>query len=203
MADRYTFSDTLSSAPQTSILNVPTEYQRSTDFRSTAPEVDREEEEATSYYKDVDWSRIPTLERVSNGKGASSSPVWKYGWRMQEGKHIGANIAETIAEIITRFDLQGNIGFFIADNATNNDTYIEALAAEFTFDATERRLRCAGHIFNLVARALLWGTNEEAFLKALAGVKLAAEELECWRRRGPLNEEDLHTTSLETDEYSR
>jgi hypothetical protein len=390
MADDYTFSDTLSSAPQTSVLNVPTQYQRSTDFRSTAPEVDREEEEATGYYKDVDWSRIPTLERVPNGKGASSSPVWKYGWRMQvrgetppkyhwvctrchkqrshrkhaynvtngtdsaithllnvhdidkdgprlkrtrsiadqvssqptssrvsnssygqdithygtvfneaawkgavtalivhenlafrllespymqdclkmlnpavdsrgclpyhstlrkwisqvyqshvgvvtehlraatsaihfsfdlwtsrnlralcgvnchfadeygnlktfllalpqqEGKHTGANIAETIAEIITRFDLQDNIGFFIADNATNNDTCIEALAAEFTFDATERRLRCAGHIFNLVARALLWGTDEEAFLKALAGVELTAEELECWRRRGPL-----------------
>ncbi|TIA12832.1 hypothetical protein D6C80_06617 [Aureobasidium pullulans] len=94
---------------------------------------------------------------------------------------------KTIAEIITRFDLQGNIGFFIADNAINNDTCIEALVAEFTFNATERRLRCAGHIFNLIARALLWGTDEEAFLKALTSVKLAAEELECWRRRGPLS----------------
>jgi hypothetical protein len=41
----------------------------------------------------------------------------------QEGKHTGANIAETVAEIITHFDLRDNIGFFNADNASNNDTF--------------------------------------------------------------------------------
>jgi hypothetical protein len=104
----------------------------------------------------------------------------------QEGKHTGANIAETVAEIITRFNLQDNIGFFNADNASNNDTCIASLAAEFNFNPIERRLRCAGHIFNLVARALLWGIDEEAFLEELAAVDIAAKELELWRGRGPI-----------------
>jgi hypothetical protein len=104
----------------------------------------------------------------------------------QEGKHTGANIAETVAEIITRFDLQNNIGFFNADNASNNDTCIAALANEFNFDPIERRLRCAGHIFNLVARALLWGIDEDVFLRELAAVDITTVELELWRGRGPI-----------------
>jgi hypothetical protein len=104
----------------------------------------------------------------------------------QEGKHTGANIAETVAEIITRFDLQDNIGFFNADNASNNDTCIASLAAEFNFDPIERRLCCAGHIFDLVTRALSWGIDEEAFLEELAAVDMAAKELDLWRGRGPV-----------------
>jgi hypothetical protein len=114
----------------------------------------------------------------------------------QEGKHTGVNIAETIAEIITRFDLQGNIGFFNADNASNNDTCIAALADEFNFDPIERRLQCAGHIFNLVARALLWGVEEEAFLKELAAVDVTVNELDLWAQRDhPLIKKvcELHT----------
>ncbi|THX67806.1 hypothetical protein D6D08_06550 [Aureobasidium pullulans] len=104
----------------------------------------------------------------------------------QEGKHTGTNIADTIAEIISRFSLDEKIGFFVADNASNNDTCISALANEFHFDAVQRRLRCAGHIFNLVARALLWGVDEDAFLIELAGVEVTEQELECWRARGPI-----------------
>jgi hypothetical protein len=96
----------------------------------------------------------------------------------QEGKHTGVNIADIIAEIITRFDLQGNISFFNADNASNNDTCIAALADEFDFDPIERRLQYAGHIFNLVARALLWGVDEEAFLKELSAVDVTVNELD-------------------------
>jgi hypothetical protein len=104
----------------------------------------------------------------------------------QEGKHTGVNIADTIAEILITFGLTNNIGFFVADNASNNDTCIQALADEFHFDAAKRRLRCAGHIFNLVARSLLWGLDEDAFLKELADVEVTAEELEVWRCRGPV-----------------
>ncbi|TIA05215.1 hypothetical protein D6C81_10531 [Aureobasidium pullulans] len=104
----------------------------------------------------------------------------------QEGKHTGTNIADTIAEIISRFSLDEKIGFFVANNASNNDTCISALANKFHFNAVQRRLRCAGHIFNLVARALLWGVDEDAFLIELAGVEVTEQELECWRCRGPI-----------------
>jgi hypothetical protein len=388
MANANTLSDILSSAPNTSEFNVPTELQRIDDFRSTAPETQEEEEPTVTYYTHVDWSRLPLLEGVRNGKGASKSHIWNYGWRMQkkgikplkyhwvctschkqrshrphnynvtngtdaaithlleqhqinkdgttlkrtrsiadqvssqapsittsshghdiasyghifneadwkgaitalvvhenlafrllespymqncltmlnpavdsrgclpyhstlrrwisqvynshlgviteqlhsatsaihisfdlwtsrnlkalcginchfadefgnlksfllalpqqEGKHTGVNIADTIAEILITFGLTNNIGFFVADNASNNDTCIQALADEFHFDAAKRRLRCAGHIFNLVARSLLWGLDEDAFLKELADVEVTAKELEVWRCRGPV-----------------
>jgi hypothetical protein len=78
-----TLSDILSSVPNTSEFNVPTELQRTDDFRSTAPE-SREEELANTYYSHVDWTRLPLLGGVRNGKGASKSYVWNYGWRMQK-----------------------------------------------------------------------------------------------------------------------
>jgi hypothetical protein len=84
MVNNNTLSDILSSVPNTSEFNVPTELQRTDDFRSTAPESREEEELANTYYSHVDWTRLPLLEGVRNGKGASKSYVWNYGWRMQK-----------------------------------------------------------------------------------------------------------------------
>jgi hypothetical protein len=85
MANANTLSDILSSAPNTSEFNVPIELQRIDDFRSTAPKTQEEEEEPTiTYCTHVDWSRLPLLDGVRNGKGASKSHIWNYGWRMQK-----------------------------------------------------------------------------------------------------------------------
>jgi hypothetical protein len=48
---------------------------------------------------------------------------------------------------------------FVADNASNKDTCLKAFRDLLEFEATEWRLRCAGHIFNLVAHSILFGTN--------------------------------------------
>lgn len=58
----------------------------------------------------------------------------------QQGRHTGANIAETVAETIYHFGLQEKVGFFVTDNASNNDTCIAALAREFNFNSKHRRL---------------------------------------------------------------
>jgi hypothetical protein len=79
MVNNNTLSDILSSVPNTSEFNVPTELQRTDDFRSTAPESREEEELANTYYSHVDWTRLPLLEGVRNSKGASKSYVWNYG----------------------------------------------------------------------------------------------------------------------------
>src|SRR5438552_12897195 len=80
-----------------------------------------------------------------------------------EGSHTGDNIAQGVEAIIREFNLENRIGYFVLDNASNNDTCIEALAKEFGFNAQDRRLRCAGHIINLVAKALLFGNDIKAF----------------------------------------
>ena len=54
------------------------------------------------------------------------------------GSHTGVNIAEGVVAIINEFGLQDLLGYFVLDNAENNDTAIAALADEFKFDAGER-----------------------------------------------------------------
>jgi hypothetical protein len=65
----------------------------------------------------------------------------------QAGRHTGANIAPTISAIVQTFGLEQKLGWFVYDNALNNDTYVEALGSEFEFDHFERRIRCIGHVY--------------------------------------------------------
>ena len=46
------------------------------------------------------------------------------------------------------------------DNATNNDSALKALAKSIpSLDVRESRLRCFGHIVNLVVKAILYGES--------------------------------------------
>jgi hypothetical protein len=71
----------------------------------------------------------------------------------QLGQHSGVNIADQITAIIEHFNIIESIGYFLTDNATNNDSCIEALGLKYNFNPLHRRLRCSGHKINLVARA--------------------------------------------------
>jgi hypothetical protein len=73
----------------------------------------------------------------------------------QFGQHSGVNIADQITAIIEHFNISESIGNFMTDNATNNDTCIEALGLEYNFNPLHQRFRCSGHKTNLVARAML------------------------------------------------
>ena len=55
------------------------------------------------------------------------------------------------------------LGYFTLDNASNNDTAIEAIGYKMGFIPAQRRLRCAPHTLNLVGQTLLWGRNLEAY----------------------------------------
>jgi hypothetical protein len=44
------------------------------------------------------------------------------GFREVEGRHIGENIAEVLLRLIEEYELEDDLGCFIADNASNNDT---------------------------------------------------------------------------------
>jgi hypothetical protein len=55
------------------------------------------------------------------------------------GAHTGKNMAEFIASILRAFDiLASKVGYFVLDNATNNDSAVEALARKYGFIAGER-----------------------------------------------------------------
>lgn len=104
----------------------------------------------------------------------------------QKGRHTGANIADTVAEIICHYDLQKRIGYFISDNARNNSKALDFLASGFTFDPHRRWLRCVGHIFNLCGQAVLFGKDFDAFEREVQDLQLEELQLVEWRRRGPI-----------------
>jgi hypothetical protein len=101
----------------------------------------------------------------------------------QAGHHIGVNIVLTISAIVQTFGIEQKLGWFVCNNASNNDTCIEALSSEFEFDHFERRIRCVGHVINLVARSLLVGKELEALEEKLT----QSDDIELWRKRGPLS----------------
>ncbi|OBS17423.1 hypothetical protein FPOA_12072 [Fusarium poae] len=80
-----------------------------------------------------------------------------------EGRHGGENLADRVSEILHEYGIEERTGYFVTDNAGSNDTCLEDLGIELGFKKQHRRLRCCGHIINLVARSILFGTDVDAF----------------------------------------
>ncbi|KNB17842.1 hypothetical protein FOXG_22068 [Fusarium oxysporum f. sp. lycopersici 4287] len=137
---------------------------------------------------------------------------WKQ-WRILlvlpalRNRHTGAVLADEVADTICAFDLQDRIGYYTLDNAANNDTAMEALAAEFDFDKDERHIRCAPHFLNLAVRAMMYGSKSDNFDELLAhwGDKdFMTEEDEQRQLSDAINElgkddDDFGTPSMEED----
>lgn len=105
----------------------------------------------------------------------------------QTGRHLGVNLAETIGGVISDYNLEDKLGFFITDNADSNSTCLDAMALEFGFDKEQRWIHCVCHVMNLVAQAVLFGKDSDAFEKELLE-DITVEELNLahWRRKGPI-----------------
>lgn len=118
------------------------------------------------------------------------------GLRRFCGAHTGANQATHFWSIAEDFNITRKIGFFTLDNATNNDSALREISSfllkiNIVFNPITRRLRCFGHVINLVVKSFLWGTDVEAFQTELARYEEseADQDLERileWRKRGPM-----------------
>ncbi|CCE34843.1 uncharacterized protein CPUR_08782, partial [Claviceps purpurea 20.1] len=116
--------------------------------------------------------------------------------RQQVGAHTGQGLAEALHEVVSDWKLLGKIGCLISDNASNNDTCGKVLYQGFDLsprfreqDAVHRRIRCYGHILNLVGQAILYGKDTAIFHQASEGLdaeELDEDDLANWRRRGPI-----------------
>jgi len=74
------------------------------------------------------------------------------------------------------------LGYFTLDNASNNDTMLEAIADRLAnlsipLDPKKRRIRCLGHIINLVVKSFLFGENR-ASLEFAVGSGTPEEEIQ-------------------------
>lgn len=75
------------------------------------------------------------------------------GLKEVDGKHTGHNIATCISKALAEYNLRpGRIGYYILDNAPNNDTAVETL--EGTECGKCKRLRCICHAMSLCCKAL-------------------------------------------------
>jgi hypothetical protein len=103
--------------------------------------------------------------------------------RPVEGHH-GHEIADTVLPVIKLFEIEGNLGAFQMDNATNNDTALKVIAASIPSISTkDSRLRCFGHIVNLVVKAMLYG--DSSLQKDLADCG-DHEAFKVWRQQGAI-----------------
>jgi hypothetical protein len=48
--------------------------------------------------------------------------------REMQGEHTGENQARVVSEVIMSFGIEGNLGYFVGDNAPNNNTLCAALS---------------------------------------------------------------------------
>lgn len=116
------------------------------------------------------------------------------------GPHSGENMASYIKGVIDQYEIGSKLGYFMLDNAESNDTCLETLARWFPMETSRRRLRCVGHILNLVVRAVIFGSNVTKFEAELRG---ATDEFsfEIWARKGAIGRlHNLATYIRRTDQ---
>ena len=115
-------------------------------------------------------------------------------------------------KVINSYGIALKVGYFMMDNASNNDTIMEALSMcmyslfkiyiylliylivlfdqyQIVYNIEHHRLRCNGHIINLAAQSFLFHTNnEDLTAENNEGLLSTPTELEMqqWQQKGPL-----------------
>lgn len=111
-----------------------------------------------------------------------------------EGEHSGLNIAGVLLEVFKDYQIGRQIGYFVVDNAQNNDTAIEeVLRALFPHMSAkkrkQRRLRCLGHVINLAAQRFILGHRAKKDLRELAAAQILGKQDEVnkfWEKQGAI-----------------
>lgn len=112
-----------------------------------------------------------------------------------QGSHTGENQAPYLLKVINDFNLNDKLGFMTADNATSCDHAVQALyhllpTQELLEDEFSGvfRIRCFGHILNLIAKAFLEGGIKRKLPQGDTIIyrEVNAEELAQWRKMGPV-----------------
>jgi hypothetical protein len=103
------------------------------------------------------------------------------------GGKTSENIASYILQTLLSYDLKDEqFGCWMADNDDTNNTCLEMLKNIFeSIDLNTGRLRCIGHILNLVAQSLLLGEGVSIFQKELASAS-SENVFKVWHKKGPI-----------------
>lgn len=100
--------------------------------------------------------------------------------------HHGSDMAAVLQEVIENYKIEDRICAFQTDNAPNNDTALDALAIGIpSVDRKQSRLRCFGHIINLVVKALLFSAGSGLLQEKLGEVG-DDDAFKVWREQGAI-----------------
>jgi hypothetical protein len=86
--------------------------------------------------------------------------------RRVKGSYNGENIAKTIILIILKIRIINNLGYFITNNATNNNVIIKVVLQCLHPNITNlryRRVRYLNYIINLITKAFLFNSEKDSF----------------------------------------
>lgn len=88
--------------------------------------------------------------------------------RRQLVTHSGENLADTLFDVVQVWEIRGQVGTVISDNLATNDTCLHYFYRQLDSsirpaDIKARRMRCYGHVLNLVARVFLFGKDADSF----------------------------------------
>ncbi|OLL26463.1 putative AC transposase [Neolecta irregularis DAH-3] len=111
-----------------------------------------------------------------------------------DGEHNGENLADIVVQVIKEWGFASKLGFFVMDNATNNDTMMRSISLkllrqfDIRYDPKHHRLRCQGHIINLAVKSFLFVTDNENLEEEqnMGILQIGLKEIEEWRQDGPL-----------------
>jgi len=104
--------------------------------------------------------------------------------------------------VLDKLEITERIGYITTDNATNNDSALVELGntlgrRNIVFNPETSRIRCFGHVINLVVKGFLWGSDWEVFETNTAYNRDIAKEgdlLQAWRKKGPMGK--LHNIGI-------
>jgi len=103
-------------------------------------------------------------------------------------------MADVLLHIFDDYKISGRIGYFMADNASSNDTCVDlVLQALYPNMSKKQRLRrrlgCFGHIVNLCTQAFIIGKDAEKICRDLEAAYREGDLKrigELWRKRGAI-----------------
>ncbi|QRV87180.1 RNA-directed RNA polymerase L [Ceratobasidium sp. AG-Ba] len=102
-------------------------------------------------------------------------------FRVIEGSHAGANLAEVFFGVLKEFGIVGKLGTFTLDNASNNDTFMAQMeqymqAQNMKFERNGNRIRCFPHVINIAVQTVIQKLAKSALVfqsvQASAGISI-------------------------------
>lgn len=135
---------------------------------------------------------------VVEGKVLYRNQAVLLAMRRMKAKHDAEQMSKEIIDVVLDYEIGQRLGAFQSDNPTFNDNTVREIL--LVLDPTyqywqDRRARCVGHVINLAAKALIFGTDVDAFIFKIAGeakarrkrrVEMVQKAQEVWRSKGAI-----------------